>query len=435
MEKQNLELEKDASILIVGAGTFGCSTALHLARRGYIDITCMDKYPFPSCMSAGNDINKTVGCFEDIPGEVTSTRDRLKQEAIHLWNTDPVFKPFYHPVGMIVAANLDEPLKDTKRLSALREKNNLKPFRYLSKPDEFREIIPVLTGPLEGWRGYYYDEDTPKHGWVNACNAMESAAREAYKLGAKFINGENGEVVELSIDKRSGECIGVKTKNDQIHVADKIILCAGAGADLLLDFEGQLEAKCFTLAHIYIDPKEREKYKELPVIFNAEKGFFFEPDVNGEMKICNEFPGFTNIDKKAGISIPVKKNAIPKQSADEIREYLKETMPELVNKEFVKSKICWCTDSPDRQLILDFHPKYSNVILATGDSGRSFNLIPIIGKYIADLTTLGSEGLKMKDQEVWKWRPEKSKDRDNKQGRWGGSGKVDDLNDVKDWAS
>jgi choline dehydrogenase-like flavoprotein len=53
-------ISKHSSILIIGAGTWGCSTALHLARRGYTSITALDAHPLPSPISAGNDINKIV---------------------------------------------------------------------------------------------------------------------------------------------------------------------------------------------------------------------------------------------------------------------------------------------------------------------------------------------------------------------------------------
>lgn len=49
-----------SSILIVGGGTWGCSTALHLARRGYKHVTVLDPYPIPSPIAAGNDINKIM---------------------------------------------------------------------------------------------------------------------------------------------------------------------------------------------------------------------------------------------------------------------------------------------------------------------------------------------------------------------------------------
>ena len=53
-------LNHTTSILIVGAGTWGCSTALHLARRGYKNVKVLDPYPVPSPIAAGNDVNKIM---------------------------------------------------------------------------------------------------------------------------------------------------------------------------------------------------------------------------------------------------------------------------------------------------------------------------------------------------------------------------------------
>lgn len=53
-------LNPASSILIIGAGTWGCSTALHLARRGYKNIKVLDPYTVPSQIAAGNDVNKIM---------------------------------------------------------------------------------------------------------------------------------------------------------------------------------------------------------------------------------------------------------------------------------------------------------------------------------------------------------------------------------------
>jgi sarcosine oxidase/L-pipecolate oxidase len=59
--------DKNDAINIVGAGIFGLSTALHLARRGYRNVTLFDKQPYDKTLysylngcdaaSAGNDSN------------------------------------------------------------------------------------------------------------------------------------------------------------------------------------------------------------------------------------------------------------------------------------------------------------------------------------------------------------------------------------------
>jgi sarcosine oxidase/L-pipecolate oxidase len=39
-------LAKDSPIIIVGAGVFGLSTSIHLAQRGYTNVTVFDKQPY-----------------------------------------------------------------------------------------------------------------------------------------------------------------------------------------------------------------------------------------------------------------------------------------------------------------------------------------------------------------------------------------------------
>lgn len=54
------QITHKSAILIVGGGTWGCSIALELARRGYQDVTVLDAHPIPSPISAGNDLNKII---------------------------------------------------------------------------------------------------------------------------------------------------------------------------------------------------------------------------------------------------------------------------------------------------------------------------------------------------------------------------------------
>ena len=37
---------RESPIIIIGAGVFGLSSAIHLARRGFQDITVFDKQPY-----------------------------------------------------------------------------------------------------------------------------------------------------------------------------------------------------------------------------------------------------------------------------------------------------------------------------------------------------------------------------------------------------
>ena len=54
-------IDSPESYLVVGAGVFGASTALHLSRqKPEAKITLLDRLPFPDPIAASHDINKVV---------------------------------------------------------------------------------------------------------------------------------------------------------------------------------------------------------------------------------------------------------------------------------------------------------------------------------------------------------------------------------------
>lgn len=85
-------------IIVGGGGTLGSSTALHLIRRGYTpsNITILDTYPIPSSQSAGHDLNKIMSIRLRTKADL-----QLSLEALDMWKHDPLFKPFFHNVGMV----------------------------------------------------------------------------------------------------------------------------------------------------------------------------------------------------------------------------------------------------------------------------------------------------------------------------------------------
>ncbi|KAJ4130473.1 hypothetical protein NW754_009526 [Fusarium falciforme] len=77
-------------------------------------------------------------------------------------------------------------------------------------------------------------------------------------------------------------------------------------------------------------------------------------------------------------------------------------LPDLRDRKIVDRAMCWCTDTADANLLICEHPKWKNLILATGDSGHTFKLLPNIGKHVVELL----EGiLPQQLAESWRWRP------------------------------
>jgi hypothetical protein len=128
LSKMTPAMNKSASVIIVGGGTFGMifsltrshdpelhsilglSTAWYLARAGYTNIQCLDRWPVPSKSSAGYDRNKACHFFlhsflyYNSTSQIVRTEysnplySVLSHEAIELWK-DPLFKDVFFQTG------------------------------------------------------------------------------------------------------------------------------------------------------------------------------------------------------------------------------------------------------------------------------------------------------------------------------------------------
>ena len=368
-----MTVSKTSPLLVIGAGTWGSSTALHLARRGYTNVTVLDPYPVPSAISAGNDINKIISS-----GQYSRNKDEIEineilaQQALEGWKNDPVFKPYYHDMGLLMSACTKDGLDRLGVKLGPQDDNPNPNVVELSRPEEFRQLAPsgILQGDFPNWRGYFTRSGA---GWAHARDALIAATKEAQRLGVRFVTGTpRGKVITLIFE--NNDVKGAVTADSMVWRAEQTFLCAGASADQFFDFQQQLRPTAWTLVHIALNPEERALYKDIPVIFNIEKGFFFEPDEErGEIKICDEHPGYTNMEQSADgtpQSIPFEKTQVPKESEARVRALLSDTMPQLADRPFSFARICWCADTPNREFIIDRHPNHPSLILGCGASGR-----------------------------------------------------------------
>lgn len=319
------------------------------------------------------------------------------------WVNDLVFSPYYHDTGFIIAASTP---KAMKHIIDNEVGDQVDKYEPLDTAQDFQNTMPtgVLTGEFPGWKGFYRAKGA---GWVHARKALASAFTEAKRLGVNFITGSpQGQVESLLHDQ--GDVRGARTADGRQHFADRTILAAGASADLLLDFENQLRPTAWTLGHIQMTAEEAKLFKDLPVLFNVESGFFMEPDEDlHQLKICDEHPGYCNWITKPGsghpVSVPFAKHEVPLQSERRIRQFLKDTMPQLADRPLVHARLCWCADTRDRAFLITYHPRHPSLVLASGDAGHGFAHIPSIGGFISDCL----EGkLESRLAEFWRWRPE-----------------------------
>ncbi|OWZ27071.1 sarcosine oxidase [Cryptococcus neoformans c45] len=435
---------KDSKILIVGGGgTIGSSTALHLARKGYTDVRLLDIYQNPSLNSAGNDNNKvsrqsTASTDGQMAGDDSAgIWGQLGTEAWRMWTTDPVFKDHAHEVGrldLISKSEREERLR--KRYEAVVAEGRGDLLEWLSNRDEIVAKAPHLKdADMENWKGLY----VKKGGWVAARNALNSVGHELRKLGVKSAFGSAGTFASLLLADDGKVVKGVRAADGTEWQGDLVVFATGAWSPSLLDLEGQCVSKAWVYAHIRLTPEEAEALKGIPTTYNHELGFIMEPEEDTrELKICNEFSGYTHIqpcrpfglDNDVNISVPRSHadnptDTISHESLEDIKRLVNQWLPHLNGRPFFKTSMCWCTDTANMNWLMCEHPKYKGLVVATGDSGQTFKMFPVVGKQVVDLI----EGKLPHDRkDLWRWRPGTG---DNGTGRGGLDPK--DLKDVEGW--
>ena len=295
----NMVNSKD-SYLIVGAGVFGASTALHLSRQKLgARITLLDRLPFPDPIAASHDINKVVRAdYDDI------FYVKLGLETLEYWRHDPIWKPFYHQAGMLT---IEEPSSASKILDN---------FKKLG----IKHNAEVLTTHQirERWGGLYADADytdiedgfwNPESGWAEAAKALEATIQAAVENGVEYVSES-----AVSLLRDGDVCRGVKTETGKEFTADHVILSTGAyTAKFLADsFPDELDLQAgkriiaagVCEAAVNLTDEQRARFRDLPVFVldaNETRGETMPPTPEGELKFIRDIKFANTVtDEKSG---------------------------------------------------------------------------------------------------------------------------------------
>jgi sarcosine oxidase / L-pipecolate oxidase len=254
------------SYLIVGAGIFGTSTALHLqqTKPGAI-ITLLDRTPFPNPSSASHDLNKIVRAdYADI------FYMRLALEAVHRWRNDPLYQKFYHETGMAFTENIGMGRATIKNYKALGAAVKAEILTLEDARGRFSGVFKDAN-----WDGAEECFWNPGSGWGEAEGALRNAIQAAIDQGVRY---REATVTTLMIDT-NGACTGVCIQDGESLTADHIILCTGAlTAKLLADtaptnkrlqVSGRLIAAGAVSCTARVAPEKMAHFKEAPVFFNG----------------------------------------------------------------------------------------------------------------------------------------------------------------------
>ena len=238
---------------------------------------------------------------------------------------------------------------------------------------------------LQGHERGYFEENA---GYLRPELCIEAQLQLAQRYGARLSLDEK--VIEFSAG--SQERVVVKT-NKATYEADKAILAAGAWIGQLL---GERYAQYFTIYRQVLywfdveGPISRFEAPNFP-IWIWEFGLDFEdlmygfPAINGAhggVKIASE-QYRTSTDP-----VSVSRQVSGQEIENIYKRYVQSHFKGL-SERCVKVVTCLYTVTPDHRFVIDEHPDYPQVIIASPCSGHGFKHSAAIGEVLAQLVIQG----------------------------------------------
>ncbi|KAI4613041.1 hypothetical protein J4E80_007097 [Alternaria sp. BMP 0032] len=417
-------LERPSSILIVGSGAFGLSTAYSLCKNPqYKDtsITVVDRQPFPTPDGSSIDASRIIR-----PDYAAARYTRLATVAQNRWRTDFATE-HYHEVGLCVTAWGPEQKYVSSSLENVRAIGTDK-VEVLNSAEEIQKACG-----LEGkdpWGNGCTGYVNWSSGWADAEGAMMWLREKVEKLGR--VNFVTKGVKKLLIDHKTNTVSGVRLDDSTELKADLTMLAAGAWTASLIDLRGICKATGQALCYMPISKEEETKMAPRPTILNLSHGLFMIPPHKGLLKVARHGHGYLNPttiphpesedpNETITTSLPYThvddpSQAVPIEGQRQCRDFLTAIHPSLAvpSRPFTKSKICWYTDTRDGDFLISYHPKYKGLFVATGGSGHGFKFLPVIGDSIVECI----EGRTPDDfRGRWEWPAERIPEE-----QWAGDG-------------
>lgn len=306
----------------------------------------------------------------------------ISREAYLKWRDEPKYKGIFYPTDYVLASN-DNTYGRTwieKTTAALTSRQL--PWTKLEDAAAARRKFPILTGELASpdFTGYHNQHG----GWADAAKGISLLRDECLQLGVSFICGRAGTVVGFDTDSDKN-IKAAKTLAGTTVTGDVFVLTAGAWATGLVPMYNSALSTAQVLGYIRLTPAEMQKYRDLPIYANFATGWFnFPPHEDTQMlKIAihgwgyTRTPGSEDLDAvRSNTSAPPlpprrqRANFAPEDGERRLREGLREMLPELADHPFERLALCWYTDSPTGDFIMDFHVDYKNLFVGSGCSGQ-----------------------------------------------------------------
>jgi sarcosine oxidase, subunit beta len=354
----NPDLPTQASVVVIGGGIMGLSTAYHLAAAGVADVVLLEKDEFGSgstCRSAGG----VRAQFSD------AVNIELGQRSLRTFET---FKETFgqeidlHQVGYLFL--LDDPAHVAAFEASVALQNELGVDTRMIDVAEAKRLSPLIEtdGLLAAAWG-------PSDGHCTPESVVLGYAGAARRAGARLFRG-----VEVTGIDRSGDEIRAVHTSAGVIRTDTVICTAGAYSARVGDMAG---------VHLPVEPVRRQVITTGPAADLAGE-VPFTIDFSTSLYFHREGPGLlvgmSDPDETPGFKLNCGEEWLPR-----LGEAIEHRAPRVGDYGIASGWSGLYEMTPDHNAIVDEAEGVTRFLFATGFSGHGFLMGPAIGEVMRDL--------------------------------------------------
>ena len=266
VDAANTPIPSSARVVVIGGGVIGCSTAYHLARRGWTDVVVLERHKLTSGTTwhaAGLVVTS---------GFTTRTGMQIARYTRELYATleaETGFATGFDPIGLLQVAANREILEDLRRKATFGRSMGIETHEL--SPGEVAERWP-LARTDDVLAGFLTAED----GRANPVDLTVSLSKGAKARGVRIFEG----VEVTGIEQAHGRVAGVTTNRGPIQ-AEYVINCAGMWGREVGEMAG-VSCPLQAAEHYYIILEGIDGvHRDLPILEDPSVYGYFREETGG----------------------------------------------------------------------------------------------------------------------------------------------------------
>jgi sarcosine dehydrogenase len=369
-------MNRRESVVIVGGGIWGLSTAYHLARAGWTDVEVLERN--------GALFDETTSQAAGLVGQIRATPlMRLAiRYAIDLFldfERETDHDPGFHQVGSLLLALTPERMASFEEHVEHANGSGVK--AYFVDGAEMSRLAPHLNvSRVEG--GYFVPED----GYLDPRRCARALCGAAEDLGVRFRTGTAATGLSIT----DGRVMGVETDGGFIE-AEHVVVTAGPWTGSIAEMAGQRTAMV-PIRHQRVSTAPVSGIPEHhPVVRVTDASCYLRPEEEGYLYGFFE-PDPTSYDLELPAGFRTSEIEEPVQVMEEARERLTPVFPILEGLGIAAYKRGLTTFAPDGAYLIGPVPQVEGLFAATGCAALGIAGSAAVGRWLASWIARGDPG-------------------------------------------